>query len=368
MDPNTIQQQIIAKSQALGQRVASAPVAPDTANDPELGALRGQHADKIKQLFAHDTQVAQVNFQPKEAPGPHAEGYTAPESRILDPLIGQRASSAQTQATAGELGDIMTRISGRRAMLDDAYNKALTLHEKNIRAQESEISMLDKIFQNQMQLKQFEAAQEKEKKSGASDKDLQTYLDTIMGLKGRREAASVPAEDSGYLHEPTKAKSIEEIKKVQRTLPKSSQISYTKNPDGSYTYLIEGAPTKKEAMQKKPKGSELRYEGNKYTVTKPGQKFITEEESSDSIYDDLLNAFSANSAKDRTAATDMTESVAGKDSLLGKQKVKTELAEDIVTAMGSGKQSKDQFRRIAIAAYRDSLSPEEIAVLIDSIW
>lgn len=356
MDPNTIQQQIIAKSQALGQRIASAPAAPDTANDGELGALRGQHADKIKQLFAHDTQVAQVNFQPKEAPGPHAEGYTPPESRIIDPLIGQRASSAETQATAGELGDIMARISGRRAALDDAYNKALALHEKNIRTQESEISMLDKIFQNQMQLKQFEAAQEKEKKAGASEKDLQTYLDTIMGLKGRREAASIPESSSEYLPEPaTKPKNVDPSKAALWA---------------NYEKVMKGVKDKKIGEMKKnmPKGSELRYEGNKYTVTKPNQQFVTEEEASDSVYGDLLNAFSANSAKDRTAAADMTESVAGTDALLGRQKAKTELAEDIVTAMGSDKQSKEQFRRIAIAAYRDSLSPEEIVMLIDSIW
>ena len=105
----------------LDQRQAPAP--SNIESDPIIGGLRSNQNDKINQLFAHDTQLAQTTFQPQAAPAAPGETVAQPEQRIIDPMIGLRAASTQQRNTAAELGDILTQIAQRKDELDQKWDK-----------------------------------------------------------------------------------------------------------------------------------------------------------------------------------------------------------------------------------------------------
>src|SRR3990167_10448897 len=107
MDPTQQASALAKQRQDYGQRVANIPNQFNPANDPIVNTLRGQQSEKIKQLFSHDQQLADVKFQPQAAPAGTGEAVTQPEARLIDPTIGLKASSTQTQATAAEAGDIL---------------------------------------------------------------------------------------------------------------------------------------------------------------------------------------------------------------------------------------------------------------------
>lgn len=176
-----IQNQLAQKAQSFGTRTADLPKAPDTANDPTLTALRGQHADKVAQLFKYDTERAQVTYNPGEAPGPHVEGYTPPTDRIIDPMIGARAASNQTQATAIELGDIMTQIAQRKDLLADTYQKGLDVYNAGIEAQKLEFDALNKIFSNAFEMKKYETDLAESKKKTEGELSMEDFMKLMYG-------------------------------------------------------------------------------------------------------------------------------------------------------------------------------------------
>jgi hypothetical protein len=169
MDPTKIQELIKQKREDIGQRFANPPTL-NTANDSEILSLRNNQADKIKQLFEHDTKLAPVYMQPQEAGGPHAEGYQAPEQRIIDPMIGLKAASTQTQATAGELGDIGKAIEKRKDFLMDIYEKAMAGFTMGLQMKKMELDSLNDEFSQILKLKELEEKQN-ENKQKAKDKE-----------------------------------------------------------------------------------------------------------------------------------------------------------------------------------------------------
>ena len=113
------------------------------ANDPVVNTLRGQQSEKLKELFAHDQQLADVYTTGSlEAPGPHNPGYTPPAPRLVDPTIGLRASSVQTQATAAEVGDILRLIETRKDTLNTERDKSLKMLQSIIDANKNEQASL----------------------------------------------------------------------------------------------------------------------------------------------------------------------------------------------------------------------------------
>jgi hypothetical protein len=200
-----------------------------------LSDLRGQQADKIRQLFQYDTERASVKYNPGEAPGPHVEGYEPPTDRIIDPMIGARAASMETQGTASELADIMQRMSARKAMLDDAYKKGLQLHELGLKAMESEFNMLDKLGQNVMSREKYQDDKDTEEKEMSIEDFLKLFgyddqstqqTETLSSLAPQYTPRNINevVKHNGYLWKyDTKAKSWQQVgdEKQQATQPPS---------------------------------------------------------------------------------------------------------------------------------------------------
>lgn len=176
MSPEEIQRQLIQKQQDIGQRTASMPQNLNTATDPDLQAYRGQHAAKIQELYEADKRLA--------------DRYANPESEayLADPYAREKARSIQSQATAGEISDIMSKIAERKSYLEDSYEKGLKLWQLGF-------DMLDKIFGN---ARDMEDAKESKSSSSADAANLTAILDSIRGVK-QNAAASKPTNEGGTL-------------------------------------------------------------------------------------------------------------------------------------------------------------------------
>lgn len=175
MDPNQIQVELAKKRQELGQRSADIPKIYGQYNpesDATLGALRSQQAEKLKELFAHDQQLADVYFQPQPAPGGEAPPL-AEAPRLIDPTIGLRASSQQTQAAAGEVADILNQIGVRKDYLSSERDKTLAILDRALQINDREVKGLE----NQLSL----ALEEKKNKA-----------DTILNVLGETGGAITP--------------------------------------------------------------------------------------------------------------------------------------------------------------------------------
>jgi len=152
MSPEEIQKLLIQKQQDMGQRAAAPPMNLNTATDPELQSYRGQHAAKIQELYEADKRLA--------------DRYANPESEVYlnDPYAREKARATQSQATAGEITDIMSKISERKSYLEDSYEKGLKIWQLGLEAQKQEFAALNDIFGNAMKMKEAE-----ESRSGKAD-------------------------------------------------------------------------------------------------------------------------------------------------------------------------------------------------------
>lgn len=141
--------QNISQLQNVPQQVKDIQGQYNVANDPTVLALRSQQADKIKQLFDHDTQLAQTYFQTQQAPGPQPTNpaYTPPQQMVVDPTIGMRAATQQNQATAAEMADIGTQIANRKDILTEGLAKAMQLFQFGLEARKMEQEALNTELQ-----------------------------------------------------------------------------------------------------------------------------------------------------------------------------------------------------------------------------
>ena len=100
MDPESIKRQLAEKQQAYGTRVADYAKTADQYNpatDPEVMGLRSNQSEKLKELFAHDTQLADVYMPPPQVPQGE-QSILPPETleqikqpRLSDQTIGMKA-------------------------------------------------------------------------------------------------------------------------------------------------------------------------------------------------------------------------------------------------------------------------------------
>lgn len=190
MSPEEIQSLIQTKATELGQTTVDQPNLPnaDTASDAEISALRSNHADKVRQLFDHDTQLADVYFQPQGAPAVEGETVAKPEPMLIDPTIGMRASSAQTRATAGELGDILSRIAARKDEIQDTYQRGLDLYTLGLQARQKELDSRSKeldalgvLLNSSIQLKNAEKTNAKKAEQDAIEQKKREYRAKLIG-------------------------------------------------------------------------------------------------------------------------------------------------------------------------------------------
>lgn len=188
MDEATIQKQIAESRQRQGQRVADVSSTfekYDPASDPTVNALRGQQSEKLKQLFAHDQQLADVRFNPQPTPAAPGEVVPASEPRLIDPTIGLRASSQQTMATVGEASDILKQIETRKDFLAGERDKALSMLQLLIQAGKDEQSALEKqmdwIFKKRDQdlEERRVAASEASSRRGTESEQLRSQIDSL---------------------------------------------------------------------------------------------------------------------------------------------------------------------------------------------
>lgn len=186
MSPEEIQNLYRQRNEELNQRIAQAPEPVNTASDPEIAQYRTQYSSKIKELFDHDRVLATRSsyFQPGPAPGPHSTGPTAtaemtqPSLQILDPMVNATASANRTQAVAGELGDILSKIGERKDMLEDAYEKGIRIYQIGLEAKKQELAGLSDLFSMASKLRdQQMAAEEKRTTKGEGDRKKRVYTE-----------------------------------------------------------------------------------------------------------------------------------------------------------------------------------------------
>lgn len=263
------------KRQEYGQRVADLPgiykqYTPES--DREISALRSQQSDKLKQLFDFDSQVAQRTYQPIESAGPYSQGYTPPEPRVLDPTIGLLASSYQKKATAGELADISTDIARRKDYLSGERDKALTMLQAVLDANEKEQRGLEKQMDWYFKQKDYELEERKLKEGGSGASDLMTFLNAISGFQQKTEAIKPIAFGI------TKADPFKLIEKkggFARRNPKTGLLEPAAKAGPNYRALINELnkyPGAEFDFQKNPDGT------YGWAVRKPEQQFFESEE------------------------------------------------------------------------------------------
>jgi hypothetical protein len=193
MDPQTIQNLLAQKQKELGNRVA-APTYPEVSKDPQWQAYNTQHADKVKQLFNYDSKLAQVSFQPTEVGGQNEAGYSAPESRILDPMIGLQAASQQQSATAGEVGDLLKMMNSRKQSLEDTYSKGLEIYKLGLAAQQLEVDAINKLFSNAMEMEKLKETKRQFNVKQTETKNKMSLEDLLkLGQMGSSSSARPPA-------------------------------------------------------------------------------------------------------------------------------------------------------------------------------
>lgn len=218
---DNVQAELARKRAELGQSVANVTNIQgqySPTNDPEITALRSQHADKVKQLFDYDSKLAPVYFQPQAAPAVAGETVEQPGQRIIDPLIGMRSSSTQTQATASELADILSRIGKRKDTLTENMDKALTLFKYGLQIKQMEMDSLEKELDRI----------DKKSSGGKGASDLTALFNAITGVQNKKSAITPKATG--------KVKNKEELMKIAKQY--GGQIDYQQNADGTFSWAV----------------------------------------------------------------------------------------------------------------------------------
>jgi len=169
------------------KNVSDATAQYSPATDRQVQDMRAAQSDKIQQLFAHDTKLAQTYFPVQGPLGESSGNVTQPENMqgVVDPLIGQRAATGQTLATAKELADISTDIGRRKDVLSEGLGKAMQLLQFGLQAKKME----QESFQNELDylfnLKKFDADKATEEAEKAKEEeDLLKYIEMLKALTG----------------------------------------------------------------------------------------------------------------------------------------------------------------------------------------
>src|SRR3990167_2780333 len=217
MDPRTIQNLKTQKAQELGQRQAPAPA--NIATDSVIGGLRGNQNQKINQLFAHDTQLAQTHFTPQAAPSAPGETVSQPTDRIIDPMIGLRAASTQQRSTAAELADIITQIAQRKDLLDDQYDKEYKAYLADMSKRKDVLNTMVDQLNAAIKMKELESSS-----SGTSD--LSALFNALLGAQGGIDEGI--ADMSGNAIERSKA-----LQKIAELKAKYGDSLITKEEPGT---------------------------------------------------------------------------------------------------------------------------------------
>lgn len=244
MNYEEIQRLLAQNRQDIGKREAEIPgiynkYSPST--DPEVAAARAAQADKVKQLFSYDSQLAQTKFQPTAAPGATVTGAPpeTPPEMILDPLIGLKAANTQTMETANEAIDIGQNISKRKDVLAESLDKALKLFQVGLEIKKAEQASLQDEFTNLINLDKLALEREKQKGVGTGKEALGELFNRLTGLKQKVNVEAVP---TSYKQGVTKAKGKDALKDIrkeyanQKKLHPNVQVDYSQKPDGTYTY------------------------------------------------------------------------------------------------------------------------------------
>ena len=252
-DYSEIQRLLEKNRQDIGKRGAEIPgiynkYAPST--DPEIAAARAAQADKVRELFAHDSQLAQTKFQPQAAPGATVSGAPpeTPPEMILDPLIGLKAANTQTMATANEAIDIGQNIVKRKDFLGESLDKAMKLFMVGIEMKKAEREALSEEFDDLLKLDELALKREKKKSTESGSTDLQTLLKNIMQVK--QTSKDITPQLTGV------SKNGTDFAKIRKQYAEQ-EMDFEKLKDGSY----------------------------KWAVRKPNQKFVSQDEAN--IYKDI---------------------------------------------------------------------------------
>jgi len=239
-----IQRLLEQNRQELGKREADIPniykeYSPST--DPEIAAARAAQADKVKQLFDHDSQLAQVKFQPQAAPGATVTGAPAetPPEMILDPLIGLKAANTQTMETANEAIDIGQNIAKRKDVLAESLDKALKLFQIGLEIKKAERESLKDEFSSLLSLDELNLKKNAAGKATAGKEALTELFNKLTGLKQKVNVDAVPTSYKQGITPNKGEKGLEDIKKElvrQRAVHPNVQVDYSQNKDGRFTY------------------------------------------------------------------------------------------------------------------------------------
>lgn len=179
-------QRLLAENRkSIGDRAAEIPniykqFSPST--DPEVAQTRAAQAEKVKQLFQYDNQLAQTSFQPQAAPGPSPTGGapTIPDPMIVDPTIGLRAANTQTMATAQEAIDLGQQITKRKDFLAESLEKALKLFQIGMQIKEAESAAIQGELDNWFKMQDLIDKRSTRGKGDAEKTKKQSYLAQIL--------------------------------------------------------------------------------------------------------------------------------------------------------------------------------------------
>lgn len=229
-----IQRLLEQNRKEIGQRAADVPGIYNQyspSNDSEIAAARSAQADKVRQLFDHDSKLSQVSFQPQAAPGPtvNGEAPVQPEAMILDPLIGLKAANTQTMETANEAIDLGQRISERKDFLSESLDKALKLFSIGMEIKKAEQAALQDEMNNYFKLEDLNLARSKAGSGSESKAALGELLSNVLKWQERKVAATPQA--TGV------AKDRNALNVIVKKYPNET-LDYTKNADGSYNWAI----------------------------------------------------------------------------------------------------------------------------------
>lgn len=179
MDYAALLEQMKGKSQDLSKYTMDIPNIQKTlredlyGNDNVIDSLRSNEADKIKELYQHDQNLADRYANPS------SEGY------IEDPYVRAKATAQRSQATAGELGTLQNQIAKRSDVLGSALEKAMQLLNYGLEAKKLEYAGIQDEFDNKMKLEDFQLKKEQSRKETQADQQSAAYDQMIKDLRGR---------------------------------------------------------------------------------------------------------------------------------------------------------------------------------------
>lgn len=242
MNPKDIQRLLAQTRQDLGQRYAQIPQTisqfPTKATDPQYQSLMGNKNQKIMELYEHDKRLADT--------------YANPQSDLYmeDPYARERARAVQAQATGGEIVDIGQQMAQRGNVLQDAMEQSMRLMEYGLRAKELEAQLLQKEFQNLLDLEQLAMQRkESEAKTATTNPDLRAFFDSLMqlqqGAKAGDEAQLLPGairqKTTGQMFsQGRKLSHKDEMRKIGKKLSRqypNRKVEFTQMPDGSFEII-----------------------------------------------------------------------------------------------------------------------------------